>query len=358
MPEYRDRVKALARRADTLSLGNYTLAEFNSVFAALIAVCAAHDHLCFLWMRAGNAYPLESAVLVRRAAEWSGVLSTLTDVAPDKCRSMVSDLTFSVQQSVDLHVYPLIPLDFAGETLAIAPPFPLHGRHDENILRVCSQRRQEVYDVTSLEKQSEMLAAVRSVGGRYSADGPIALPKPTPDIDLLCVAESCSTVVIAELKWIRKTVRPAEIPERDADVLKGVGQLESIRAFLAENPGHLRALGRLPNSLDQYEQLDGIAYRSAQIGGAPQPPVIVDARRVPDQRNVALFGSAAVTEGESSIPEGVQPGLRFVADSAQMLDVTRIDIKYELNMWAHYEDGPIDEDEEEEKPSAEKTKEE
>ena len=78
-----------------------------------------------------------------------------------------------------------------------------------------------------------MLAEVRSVGGRYAADGPIGLPKPTPDIDLLSVAESCSTVVIAELRWIRKTVRPAEIPERDADVLKGVGQLESIRAFLA-----------------------------------------------------------------------------------------------------------------------------
>ena len=57
---------------------------------------------------------------------------------------MVSDLTFSVQQSVDLHVYPFIPLDSEGETLAIAPPFPLHGRHNENILRVCSQRRPEV----------------------------------------------------------------------------------------------------------------------------------------------------------------------------------------------------------------------
>jgi hypothetical protein len=193
--------------------------------------------------------------IMRRAAEWSGVLSNLSGVAPDKCRSMVSDLTFSVQQSVDLHVYPFVPLDSAGETLAIAPPFPLHGRHDENILRVCSQRRPEVYDVTSLDKQSEMLAAVRSVGGRHAADGPIGLPKPTPDIDLLSVAESCSTVVIAELKWIRKTVRPAEIQERDADVLKGVGQLESIRAFLAENPDHLRVLRRLRRPLDQYEHV-------------------------------------------------------------------------------------------------------
>ena len=50
LAEYGDRVKALARRADTLSLGDYTLAEFNLVFAAVIAICAAHDHLCFLWI--------------------------------------------------------------------------------------------------------------------------------------------------------------------------------------------------------------------------------------------------------------------------------------------------------------------
>lgn len=99
-------------------------------------------------------------------------------------------------------------------------------------------------------------------------------------------------------------------------------------------------------------RLDGIAYRSAQIGGAAQAPIIVDARREPDQRNIAFFGSAAVTEGEAAIPEGAQPGLRFVAHSAQMLDVTRIDIKYQLNMWAHYEDLPIDEEDEEDNPGA------
>ena len=53
------------------------------------------------------------------------------------------------------------------------------------------------------------------------------------------------TVVIAELNWIRKTVRPAEFPEGDGDALKGVGQLQSIRDFLAQNPHHLRALRRL-----------------------------------------------------------------------------------------------------------------
>jgi hypothetical protein len=255
LPEYRDRVRALARRADSLSLGDYRLDEFNAFYAALIAVCAAHDSLCYRWGQICGAYPIESAVMVRAASEWSAVLSALSGVAREKCQVMVSDLTFSVTQSVNLHVYPFIPLDGASGTLALAPPFPLHSRHDENILRVCSQRRPQVYDVTSLEKESEMLADLRIAGERYGADGPLSLPNPVPDIDLIAVDESSSTVVIGEVKWIRKTVRPAEIPERDADVLKGIGQLETIRTFLAANPEYLPSVGRLPRRLSEYEHV-------------------------------------------------------------------------------------------------------
>lgn len=43
-------------------------------------------------------------------------------------------------------------------------------------------------------------------------------------------------------------------------------------------------------------------------------------------------------------PETVLPGLRFVPDSRKMLDITKIDISYELNMWAHYVDPPVEED--------------
>ena len=127
-----------------------------------------------------------------QADESSGVMAYLKNDAS-------ADLTFSTRQSVDLHVYPFIPLGGANDMLALAPPLPLHSRHDENILRACSQRRPQVYDVTSLEKQSEMLATSRAVGSRYGANGPVRLPNPLPDIDLLAVDESYATVVIAEL---------------------------------------------------------------------------------------------------------------------------------------------------------------
>lgn len=132
----------------------------------------------------------------------------------------MSDLTFSVRQSVDLHVYPLIPLD-----------------------------------ATSLEKEEEMRGVLRDVGQRYGTDGPFALPDPLPDIDLIAAEESSSTAVIAELKWIRKPIQPAEAVDRGGEVLKGVAQLAAIREFLTQTPDHISAQGRLPRPLNQYQHV-------------------------------------------------------------------------------------------------------
>jgi hypothetical protein len=67
--------------------------------------------------------------------------------------------------------------------------------------------------------------------------------------------ENSSTIVIAELKWIRKTTRPVELIDRDADILKGVGQLRQIRQFLAENPNHLDSHVKLPRHIVEYASI-------------------------------------------------------------------------------------------------------
>ena len=255
LPDYRHRVRAMARRADSLSLGDYRLNEFNEFYAALIVLCAAHDFLCFRWGQTCGIYPIESAVMVRPVSGWIDQLSGLSGVAHEKCQAMVSDLTFSVTQSVDLHVHPFVALEGEGEILALAPLFPLHGRHEENILRVCSQRRGHIYDITSSEKEAEMRASLQDVAGLFSGDGPFLLPPPLPDIDLMIADEASATLVIAELKWIRKTLRPAEIPDRDADVLKGLDQLSAIKRFLAGAPDYLTAKGRLRRSVREYRHI-------------------------------------------------------------------------------------------------------
>lgn len=90
--------------------------------------------------------------------------------------------------------------------------------------------------------------------------------------------------------------------------------------------------------------LDGVAYRSAQVGEVPFPGQIAGPRLGPAERNVVLFGTAAMTTSDST--EDVHPGLAFVQGSEQMLDVTKIEISYRQNMWAHYQDPPTEDDEE------------
>jgi len=95
-----------------------------------------------------------------------------------------------------------------------------------------------------------MLADLQQRCPHYPLQGPISLPNPIPDIDLIVTDDNSSTIVIAELKWMQKTLRPVEIIERDTEVLKGIRQLRQVSQFLRDNPDHLLAQGRLPNRLD------------------------------------------------------------------------------------------------------------
>jgi hypothetical protein len=252
LPQYKDRVSDIVRRAESLSLGTFTLREFKQFYSALLSICAAHEYLCFLWGFRHSGYPLDSSLLIRSCHNWALTLSRLSGVSAEKCEAMVRDLMFDFSTSVDLHVHPIVPLDVSTMNLAIAPQFPLHSRPDENILRVCSLLRPSDFDVTSLRKEPELRADLENLGSPYLLQGPIALPHPTPDIDLLLTDETSSTIVISELKWIRKTVRPVERLSRDAEVLKGVGQLEQIRDFLTRHPNYLLSLGKLPRVVNEY----------------------------------------------------------------------------------------------------------
>jgi len=258
LPEYQARMNGIVRRADSLSLGNYTMSDFKRFYAALLAVCAAHEFLCFAWGRDNGTYPCDSAVMIHSRSRWMALLEELSGISPEQCDAIVGDLTLDTSRpmgSVDLHVYPFVPLDVWMTTLALAPQFPLHSRPDENILRVCSIRRPDVFDVTTLEKESEMLFALANRGSHYSLQGPIALPKPTPDIDLIVTDDDSSTIVITELKWVRKNTRSVELIARDAEVLKGIRQLGRIRQFLNDKPTHLYSLGKLPKQLNEFANI-------------------------------------------------------------------------------------------------------
>jgi hypothetical protein len=166
------------------------------------------------------------------------------------------DLTFKLGRSIDLHVHPFVPIEDGTErALAVVPHFPLHSRPDENILRVVSTLRPAFFNQTSNGKESESLSELRKRLPNRSLLGPILMPNPTPDVDVLIADEGSSTVILAELKWIRKSLRSVEIIEKDAAVLNGVAQLQEIRAFLADHPNHLTGPGRLPRRVRDYDHI-------------------------------------------------------------------------------------------------------
>jgi len=255
LPCFHARVTGIARRPDSLSLGPYTLGQFKRFYAALLTVCAAHEFLCFTWERRFGSYPLDSAVMVRSTSGWIDSLSTLSDIPADKCQAAMSDLTFNFARSLDLHIHPFVPLDLSTRRIAIAPQFPLHSLPDENILRVCSQIRPSPFNVTSSEKEPEMLSALSKQNSPFHLEGPVSLPNPVPDIDLIVTDEESSTLVFAEMKWVRKTSRPTEFQDRDADVRKGVSQLTQIREFVACNREHLQSLGKLRRRVNEYRNV-------------------------------------------------------------------------------------------------------
>lgn len=255
LPEYHTRVSGIARRSDALSLGRYTLGEFHRFYAAVLAVGAAHEYLCFRWAQLHSEFPLKSAVLVWTRSRWACVLSSLSGIAEEKCLAMLGDLCFTPEHSIDLHVHPFVPLDKRCFQLALAAQFPLHSLPDENILRVCSILRPDVFDAASLEKEKELIATLTAELGRYSPVGPVGLPPPTPDIDLMIVDEADSIVVVCELKWMRKPIRSGQIPHSDEGVTKGIKQLRQIRHYLRRFPEHLKRIGRLARPINEYRRV-------------------------------------------------------------------------------------------------------
>lgn len=248
-------MNGVVRRSDSLSLGPYDLKDFKRFYGSLLAICAGHEYLCAAWCHRHGEYPSDSAVLVESRLQWCHILSALSGLQPNSALAIIDDLTFRAPESIDLHVSPFVPLDPSMTRLALAPPFPLHSRPDDNILHVCSKSRPAVFSLTTGQKEPEMRSALESIGSAHSLRGPIKLPDPTPDIDLLIREEKSSTIVIAELKWLKKNLRSVELLSRDEELMVGIDQLKNIRKFLRNEPDHLASIGHLSRAVNEYTNI-------------------------------------------------------------------------------------------------------
>jgi len=89
-----------------------------------------------------------------------------------------------------------------------------------------------------------------------SAFGPYELPKDAKtNLDLGIVDELGSTVLLVELKWIRKPLFAKERNRADREFLKGIQQLGKLKLFLESNPSYLKVRGALSRDLSEYSNV-------------------------------------------------------------------------------------------------------
>ena len=253
-PEYQERLDSNFRHPDSIQLNSYSLAEFKSVYVALLILCAIHEHICYPWEQPGYPIPTSSLVMVKQRSHWVRKLSTISQTPLATCEAIIEDLTLKPENRsfTSLCITPFVPLDRNGNTLAVAPQFPLISAVDENILRQFSYLYPSLFSAQNTQKEEGMRSLLRSSNPGYRIDFSIPIPDRSTEIDFLIEDEASSTVVLAELKWLRKPFKPFERIEREKDLEKGVMQLETIRAYGREHPGFLRERGKLSQDLSDY----------------------------------------------------------------------------------------------------------
>ncbi|MFZ0730937.1 MAG: hypothetical protein WAM79_01310 [Candidatus Sulfotelmatobacter sp.] len=244
------------RRDDALVLGNYTLGIFRKFYSALIAICSVHENACFVRAQLKKAYPANSAVMILTREDWIRFLSKISGLSKTDVSEILADLMFGATKTLDLYVHPFVSLDAKPELIGIVPHFPLKSRADENILRVCSYLRPKLYDAITSVKEDEMRKDLKAQAySGFRIRGPRSLPDDLPDVDLVIEDTLSSTVVIAEMKWLRKTIRTVEqIQQRDL-FLRGIEQMRQIKTFLQSNPGFLAERGDLTADLNKFQNV-------------------------------------------------------------------------------------------------------
>lgn len=250
-PEYQDRLDQNFRHQDSIQLNGYSLRDFKSFYVALLILCSIHEYICYPWKTRGEAVPISSLVMVKPRAVWIAKLSSVSGLPQKTCNTILSNLTLHPSSTTaSLCLNPFVPLD--QFLLAVAPQFPLASAADDNILRTFSYLYPALFSAQNTEKDAAMVGAIRRENPGYRLESSIQLPNKSTDIDMVIEDEESSTLILAELKWIRKPNRTLERIAREADVTKGIHQLELIRDYSRKHPEFLMKRGKLKQPISAY----------------------------------------------------------------------------------------------------------
>ena len=259
-PEYQERLDANFRHPDSFQLNTYSLVEFKAVYIGLLILSAIHEYICYPWDKQGQPIPESSLVMVKSRSQWISRLSSISGVPKNTCDTIVKDLTLRPENRsfTSLCITPFVPLDSRDDALAVAPQFPLTSAVDENALRQFSYTYPALFSAQNTQKEERMRSQLRVANPGYKVDFSIPVPDGLTEIDLLIEDETTSTVVLGELKWLRKPYKPLERLEREKDLEKGISQLELIRAYGRAHPDFLLERGKISRPLSDYRKVHHI----------------------------------------------------------------------------------------------------
>jgi hypothetical protein len=249
-PKYQERLDENFRRPDSFQLSGYSLGEFKAFYIALLILSSIHEYICYPFDKPGQPVPISSLVMVKSRLQWVAALSQISGIANEVCEKMISDLTLDAvaNPGATMCINPFVPLD--SSNLAVAPQFPLASAVDDNIIRFFSYRYDAMFSAQNIDKEDSMRSRLKDAAPQFWVDHSIELLDKSGEIDVLLADEASSTVVLAELKWVRKPNRSVEQIARDEEIAKGVQQLQTIRDYAGAHPDFLGS--RLPKSLNSY----------------------------------------------------------------------------------------------------------
>jgi len=256
-PHFAEQLNNKFRHPDHLQLGTYTLGEFKEFYSAFMTLCGIHERVCYPFAQKGYPIPESSLVLVKSRRSWIATLARISDLPVNMCEEIIQHLTMdpSPRKATGMAIHPFVPLDGHNQELAVAPQFTLAANADDNILRALSYRDQKQFSRINTEKEAGLRARIKNANSRFNLPNPVDLPDKSTEIDLIIEDKQSSTLVLAELKWIRKPLKPHERQLRNADVDKGVQQLSTIREYARAHPEFLQTSRRLSRRIDEYSHV-------------------------------------------------------------------------------------------------------
>lgn len=236
------------RRNSEVNVGGYTLGDFQLFYTALIALMATHEHLCAVWKNDPSKIPFISTVLIHSPSEWVRLIRSLTNQSREIVDTIIADLTYGAIRKRNPMLSPFIPVNTAQTQLAVAFPYVLASAAEDNVLRVCSHLKPNIFNLTTNTKEHEMRRALReSATEELDVLGPVHLSEKLPDVDVILENRKAGIVVIAEAKWLAT--------RQEGELLKGVSQCKKIRDFLKTNDDFLFRRKQLSRRLSEFRKV-------------------------------------------------------------------------------------------------------